>query len=643
MMNKDERLKRLEEIDAEKELVNQRVQEISDSIRNAFAARKREKSIRELSGETGLSIGSLSTWLQGSSEPETEAERRTDGPRMINVISVAKSLDVDLPGALTFNVNDGMESLLDYDSSPEAWNVFVHNMKAVKRVVLMQESTVLREVGGVAREESHKRSESTRQKIGIRDNAKAVSKYYRRIVERDAGKKSKIRNLDVDSLAGNPFCELKTIVTVLNRLNPGQNIGRWFQRWSPKDIICDAPVEIIRCDLYDDEMAKLQMVAPYVVAGTQDLMASVRVGSPEDMIEEYSREPQEQSLARGRRRFVIELDKGCLIRGTCAEGGIRTDSWDELFAKGFVKEGDFLVAFAAMKKLFGLPQVVVLNLTRKSAEEIQKQLDRTIRQDSYRSILAKHVDHSRQYLLYPDGETLEQFHTNDWLDLYHTDDETSYRGFNRFHVNPDRIAKEAEGLLEQDQLRENEGMVKELLKKARGNVDVIPEVAWVLPDGTRIEVETAEMKDERENERLERLEKWRSELSVFIVRFGAYTYRKWFLNADSFRSVISLDLNTGDEITAGDYGQHFPKIETVASWSMEKVAAGLANRVGKILAAKGWSEESIEQYKGRIRKQGVGELIKSNRLWLEVLFPTHGEGRIQWYWHFNYKLPVKKA
>ncbi len=651
-MNKEQKRERIKELNAEKIKVNERVETICASVKQAFSTRE-ERSLRELSAETGISLGTLSEWFRNTQNDGShdEQKRRTDGPRMIYLVSLTKALNIALPGTLDFDKVNQDYPLPPFASSPDAWNVFIQNMKAVRNVVLLKERETLREVGGIPKSYEKKSKDDNEEnpiEMGkeIRDDAKAISKYYRRIVNPKSNEKqTKIKNLKPEELTGNPFCELKTLVAVTNRLNPEENLSKWFQRWCESDMVCSEYREILLHEMYSDELEKLQLLAPYIIGGTQESMAAVRVGRLEDMERNYPQTKRIIKESKDEKRFILDVKKK-LVRGTSGVNGIRTNNWETLYETGFVREGDLLVACEVKKKIFGNPQVVVFNITQTPKEEILDYLEkRGERKDAYKSIRVASNPNGRQYSILPDGETIEQFYQKDFLSLYHTleSEERKYEE-KKFHLNPREICEDRWNGTGFDHAEKNEEFTKNVLNNVRMESLMIEE-----------ESNTDEVKQNREDyvidgfkveivERMDNLQKKRMQkyfqafLVDYSVRFGYCKESNVYLryeriSGDSVELRVIID---PEEVAIGDQSQHAPKTVMVVSWSIEDLIEKLADKAEEVLCKHGFDAESIEEYKLRIREQGIRELIKTDRLWLEILFPKVGDGRIQWYWHFDY-------
>lgn len=663
------------------------------SIKKAFAVSKRDKTLRDISQETGISISALSGLFQYPFYEQTEtnqtrqtAEKEndqvrvasekqaeisgvpTDGPWMINIARIAKTLDIAIPCLFEFNP-ETVEYMPSYEEHPNSWDVFVQNLRTFSDTVKKMTRDVYKKVGGVPEEYRIKKREEKAagnlrkenpklegkteeqdkkkrksdeipkgldpQVDKIRNLAKDFARYYERIVsgntkETQGGKKYKESNIYPEELLGNPKCELKTIILVTKRLKPTWSLENWFRRWSVQEVEDFEPEVQEKISLYRDEEEKIALIAPYVVKDSQDLIAVIRVGSREVMKEEYSDFDvrtafgmEELSLLD---RYGIESEMRIGVFQDCS-GFWKKDTWTEPFEQGVIREGDLLLAFVIENPYSEALKLVTYNLTRMSAETIQNELMKSaVRKEVYKNINVIPMNSSRLYTAVPDVESRDQFYGNDPLWIYHTEEFTeNARLFNSepsiFALHPDFFSRESDYHLDGYMVRFNE---EEFF------IDV-DEEAWLkeMIRGDSREETWFTRRTARFNQSLD----W-SQWNVWEESGKLALVPNSVLNYDEIE-LRCVEIQEFDHIMGG-----FTEVSAdtvLARWSIESLTNGVIRKAEKILRERGYDSDFLEAYEKRIRERGIGELLKKNRLWLEVSF--HGGSKIRWDWNLKWHIP----
>ena len=153
-MTLEEMKKRLAVIEDEQNRIDAETEKTVSSILGAFhhhADRLENGSYRFLSSYSGLSAATLHAWFsnnqpEGKGEEDSQkAGKKTDGPRMINVIRGARLINIALPDVLDFVKEDPRR----YDEMSNSWNVFIQNMLSMRKVILGKRNNDLNEIGWV--------------------------------------------------------------------------------------------------------------------------------------------------------------------------------------------------------------------------------------------------------------------------------------------------------------------------------------------------------------------------------------------------------------------------------------------------------------------------------------------------------------
>ena len=639
----------LEKMESTIAAIDELTNETVAAIRNAFLNKKdvvEDIPHRVLAKHTGMSATMLATWFPKGpidnrvvDEDKTDVEKKnSDGPKMINVIKAAALAQIALPDVFEFD-SQSSETVQDYYEEPNAWNVFIQNLQSLEPVVLSLRSEVVRQYGKKNRkkeageagkgytQESRNDSDDTKKLV---DFAEKLVKNYWRIVQPDAKeKKDSEDSLGLGQLMGNPNCQLKTVISVIHRLNPDMSIRKWFQRWSAtkSDHFHDEQIPI---SLYDDEKTKLSLLAPYIPANGEGAVLAVRAGAVEEMEgTKYSendriREPLSIAMRGGHNR-ISKLGKAD-VRGKADSNGVCISNWGELYEKMEVHEGDLIFAFRAFTGLG--PRIVTLNLTRMSADEILLELSHVKKQEAYQSLWLSSNLEDRYYTLSPDNASLELYYNDDPLWIYHTEDSKNEEEFDsvKFPVDP-------------------------VVKKWNDEKDRPEQTDFVVDDTQHLRTFLLEAKTRREVQSGEegllfyhqRLQAQPNIVNVVrTARFRLTRTKNLFLTCPHRSKAVVLCLWERPENDTNDRSQMYFTKRILATWSKEEIAKALAEKIGSMNLEERnpqYNETFFKEYKERILKHSIDELIQKDRIWLEVLFPMEFKGEFKWYWHVDYRVP----
>ncbi len=653
-MNLVEKKEKLAAIENEqKTIVSEKTEEAVSAILGTFryyADYLENDDYRFLAGYSGLSIGTVHAWfpknqVEGkgvvalSQETKKKSEKKLDGPRMINVIRAACLVNIALPDVLDFV----KESPWHYDEVPNSWNVFVQNMRSMRNVILRMRNDSLYDIGWITSDMDEEEKECTRK---LTNHAGKIAKYYNKIIQ-DASGDEKEEGMNIGKLIGNPKCELRTIIIISRCLNEKISLSKWFQRWGANETICEGQDRIV---LYDDEKEKLPLIAPYIVGEKRDSMMAIRVGNIADMERYYSALAEKAPTFRMYGQRPIAMMNNVRVRGWRWMDQVHICNWKELFRERCIQEGDLLFMFAVKKKVFGRPQNVVINLSRMSMDEIMRELEKAEAQNLFKNIWISPKENDWEYTVRPDNESIEEFYQNDPLWLYHFEDENDTQDFYspKFLVEPDNRCLERV----QNHQMEMFGPDSVMFESANRAMYELLEAG---PESTEVKIQLLDAKSKfTANARKfayyssftnaieEQIESSVNPVdSVRVARFVRSTQSELRLSSHFMLSSgdIILSRKQPCDYTVGVHKQRITEFELpIVSWTKKYVTERLAEKVEDILRESynpRFDEEFIRSYQERIRKSGIDELIKRNRLWLQIQLPTNLDGKIQWYWHVD--------